>query len=210
MACASGARTTRACERVIAIMAVRWEFLGWYGTCFSSRHNGQRQSAEPNGFGRRRGEATMSLVRWDPFHELEDMSTRLNRLFGRSAALRPVGEAGRDFMTTFDWVPSVDVVETPEEFTIKAELPDVKKDDVHVNVDDRVLRIEGERKQEKEEKGKRFHRVERSYGSFLRTFALPENVDGSKIRAEFKDGILNIRLPKTPTTTTKAQQIKIE
>src|SRR5688572_3374586 len=105
----------------------------------------------------------MSIVRWDPFRELEDMSERLNRVFGRSAVAR--GEApSKDALMVFDWAPTVDIVETAEEFQVKAELPEVKKEDVKVSVDRGVLRIEGERKQEKEEKGKKFHRVERSYG----------------------------------------------
>jgi HSP20 family protein len=138
----------------------------------------------------------MNLVHWDPFHELEEMSTRLNRIFGRSTAPR-TGDAGKDTMMVFDWSPKVDVAETAEEFQIKAELPEVKKDDVKVSVDHGVLRIEGVRKQEKEDKGKKYHRVERSYGSFLRTFALPDNVDATKVRAVFKDGVLNVHLPKT-------------
>lgn len=151
----------------------------------------------------------MSLVRWDPFRELEDMSTRLNRIFGHSMVPRTAADAGKDAMMVFDWAPTVDIAETPEEFHIKAELPEVKKEDVKVSVDNGVLRLEGERKQEKEEKGKKYHRVERSYGSFLRTFALPDNVDDTKVRAEFKDGVLNVRLPKTEKAKPKAVEVKV-
>lgn len=151
----------------------------------------------------------MSLVRWDPFRELEEMSTRLNRFFGQRAAPRTTGDVGRDAMMTFDWAPTVDVLETAEEFQIKAELPEVKKEDVKVSVDGGVLRLEGERRQEKDEKGKRYHRIERSYGSFLRTFALPDNVDETKVRAEFKDGMLNVRLPKTEKSKPKAIEVKV-
>lgn len=147
----------------------------------------------------------MSIVRWDPFRELEDMSERLNRVFGRSTLARD----GKDTMTTFDWAPSVDVLETAEDFQVKAELPDVKKEDVKVSVDGGTLRIEGERKQEKEEKGKKWHRVERSYGSFLRTFTLPENIDDAKVQADFKDGILNVRLPKSEKAKPKSVEVKI-
>jgi HSP20 family protein len=150
----------------------------------------------------------MSIVRWDPFRELEDMSERLNRIFGRSA-LATTEPGAKDAMTVFDWSPTVDVVETPEEFQIKAELPEVKKDDVKVSVDGGVLRIEGERKQEKEEKGKKYHRVERSYGSFLRTFALPDNVDEGKVQAEFKDGVLNVRLRKAEQAKPKSIEVKV-
>lgn len=150
----------------------------------------------------------MSIVRWDPFRELEDMSERLNRVFGRSALAR--GEApSKDAMMVFDWAPTVDIVETPEDFQVKAELPEVKKEDVKVSVDRGVLRIEGERKQEKEEKGKKFHRVERSYGSFLRTFTLPDNVDESNVQAEFKDGVLNVRLRKTEKPKPRSIDVKV-
>jgi HSP20 family protein len=151
----------------------------------------------------------MSITRWDPFRELEEMNDRLNRVFGRSTLTRPGGEAGKDALTVFDWAPSVDIVETAEEFLIKAELPEVKKEDVKISVDGDVLRIEGERKQEKEEKGKKYHRTERSYGSFLRTFSLPDNVDESKIRADFKDGVLNVRLQKAEKAKPKAIEVKV-
>jgi len=153
----------------------------------------------------------MSLIRWDPFRELEDMSSRLNRIFGHAMLPRTTAtpDVARDAMTVFDWAPTVDIAETAEEFHIKAELPEVKKEDVKVSVDGGVLRLEGERKQEKEEKGKKYHRVERSYGSFLRTFILPDNVDDTKVRAEFKDGVLNVRLPKTEKAKPRAIEVKV-
>lgn len=151
----------------------------------------------------------MGLVRWDPFRELEDVSNRLNRIFARSMSGATPMSGPQDTMTMSDWTPSVDVIETPEEYQIKAELPEVRRDDVKLSVTDHVLRLEGERRTEKEEKHKRFHRVERSYGSFMRTFALPENVDVAKIRAEFKDGMLYVRVPKTASSATKATNIKI-
>jgi HSP20 family protein len=150
----------------------------------------------------------MSIVRWDPFRELEDVSSRLNRLFGQGLLPR-TSEQARDTMAAVDWAPSVDIAETNEEFNVKAELPGLKKEDVKVTVDGGVLRIEGERKQEQEEKNKKFHRIERSYGSFLRTFTLPENVDDEKVRAEFKDGVLNVRLPKSEKAKPKAVEIKV-
>lgn len=150
----------------------------------------------------------MSLVRWDPFRELEEMSARLNRVFGH-ALVPSKAEGSKESMAMFDWSPTVDIAETPEEFQIKAELPEVKKDDVKVSVENGVLRLEGERKQEKEEKGKKYHRVERSYGSFLRTFTLPDNIDDAKVQAEFKDGVLNVRLPKAPAKA-KAKTIEVK
>jgi HSP20 family protein len=149
----------------------------------------------------------MSIVRWDPFRELEDMSDRLNRVFGRAGLSRTAEDKGT--FVTFDWAPSVDIAETPEAFEIKAELPDVKKEDVKVTVEEGQLRISGERKQEREEKGKKFHRVERSYGSFMRSFSLPENVDDTKLTAEYKDGMLNVRLPKTEKAKPKAIAVKV-
>ncbi|HEX2675856.1 MAG TPA: Hsp20/alpha crystallin family protein [Polyangiales bacterium] len=149
----------------------------------------------------------MSIVRWDPLRELEEVSNRLNSMFSRSSLA--TSENGKDTMTTFDWAPSVDISETADEFLVKAELPEVKKEDVKVSLDGGVLRIEGERKQEKEEKGKKFHRVERSYGSFLRSFSLPENIDDAKVQAEFKDGVLNVRLPKSQQAKPKSVQVKI-
>jgi HSP20 family protein len=151
----------------------------------------------------------MSIVSWDPFRELEDMSSRLNRVFGRSGLARTSEANEQNALTVFDWAPRVDISETPEEFQIKAELPDVKKEDVKVSVDAGVLRIEGERKQEKEEKGKKFHRVERTYGSFLRTFTLPDNVDETKIQADVKDGVLNVRLGKAAKAKPKAIEVKV-
>jgi HSP20 family protein len=148
----------------------------------------------------------MSIVRWDPFRELEDVSNRLNRVFGRSNLTQ---EAGKNALVEFDWAPSVDISESSEEFVIKAELPGVNKDDVKVGVEDGVVRIQGERKQEKEEKDKKFHRVERSYGSFLRTFSLPSNVDESRIQAQYKEGLLTVRLPKAANAKPKAIEVKV-
>jgi len=148
----------------------------------------------------------MSLVRWDPFRELEDMSDRLNRMFGRPVA-RP--ESGKEAITVADLIPAVDISETDAEYLIKAELPEVKKEDVKVTVQHGVLTIHGERKHEKEEKGKRYHRVERSYGSFTRSFTLPDEVDETKVRAEYKDGMLHLHLPKSEKAKPKAIDVKL-
>ncbi len=151
----------------------------------------------------------MNLLRWDRFRELDDMSERFNRMLGHAATARSSTEGNKDALTVFDWAPNVDILETPEEFQIKAELPDIKKDDVKVSVDAGVLRIEGERKQEKEDKGKKYHRIERSYGSFLRTFSLPDNIDESQVQADFKDGVLNVRLRKSQKAKPKAIEVKV-
>ena len=148
----------------------------------------------------------MTLVRWDPFRELEDVSDRLNQMFHRSA---PARTNGKETMIVADWAPSVDVSETEGEYQIKAEIPDVKKEDVKVTLEDGVLTIQGERKQEKEVKGKRYHRVERSYGRFVRSFTLPDVIDEEKVKAEFKDGILNLALPKSEKAKPKAIEVTV-
>ena len=149
----------------------------------------------------------MNLMKWDPFRELEDMSNRLNRMFARGELARIPAPEGA--LKAFDWAPNVDVIETAEAFQVKAELPGVKKDDVKVTVDAGVLRIEGERKQEQEENGKKYHRIERSYGSFLRIFTLPPDVDATKLIAEFKDGVLNVMLPKSAQSAPRAIEVKV-
>ncbi|MBE2250765.1 MAG: Hsp20/alpha crystallin family protein [Myxococcus sp.] len=144
----------------------------------------------------------MNLTTWDPFRELEEMSTRLNRALGRNGGQK-------DSLATVDWAPSVDILETAEDFQVKCELPEVKKDDVKVNVSDGLLRIEGERKFDKEDKSKKYHRVERFYGSFMRSFALPEGVEADKVKAEFKDGLLTVRMPKSPKALPRSVDVKI-
>src|SRR6476620_10113600 len=99
----------------------------------------------------------MAITRWNPFRELEDMNERLNRVLGGSALARGQESGGKDPLVGFDWAPSVDIAETNEEFHIKAELPEVKKEDVKIDIHDGVLRISGERKQEKDEQNKKWH-----------------------------------------------------
>ncbi|HEY7288567.1 MAG TPA: Hsp20/alpha crystallin family protein [Vicinamibacterales bacterium] len=147
----------------------------------------------------------MNIVKWNPFRELEDMQSRLNRFFIEGAPRR--AEAEGPFFA--DWAPAVDIEETDAEYLIKAELPDVRKEQVKVQVLEGVLTIEGERKQEKEEKGKRYHKVERAYGKFVRQFALPTEIEADKVKAEFKDGMLNVHLPKTAAAKPKAVDVKV-
>jgi HSP20 family protein len=117
--------------------------------------------------------------------------------------------SGKEALTVADWIPTVDISETDAEYLIKAELPEIKKEDVKVTVEDGVLTILGERRQEKEEKGKKYHRVERSYGSFVRSFTLPESVDEGAVKAEYKDGVLNLHLPKTEKVKPKTIDVKV-
>ncbi len=148
----------------------------------------------------------MNLVKWDPFRELEEMSDRLNRLFNRPGGQ---GGNGKETIAAAEWIPSVDVAETEHEYQIKVDLPEMNKEDVRVTVQDGVLRIQGERKHEKEEKGKRYHRIERSYGTFVRSFSVPDYVDETKVSAEFKNGVLDLHLPKTEKAKPKAIEVKV-
>lgn len=147
----------------------------------------------------------MALVRWEPMRELEQPTNRMNRLFGYGGRWPTEGE-----MTLADWAPAVDVEETQEEFIVKAELPGLEKEEVKVSCKDGVLTIQGERKQEKEVKDKKYHRIERTYGTFMRSFTLPENVDEKKIMAEQKDGILYVRMPKTAEKKPTAFDVKVQ
>ena len=147
-----------------------------------------------------------ALTKWNPFRELEDIQSRLSSLFGRT----PLRGFGEEAMTVSEWTPLVDIAEDDKEYLIKAELPEVKKEDVKVTVEGGVLTITGERKFEKEEKGKKYHRLERAYGSFMRSFALPEGAAGDKISAEFKDGVLKVHLAKSPEAKPKSINVKVD
>jgi len=148
----------------------------------------------------------MNLIKWDPFRELEDVSNRLNRIFGQSLAR---SESGQNMLAVADWAPSVDISETDTAYLIKGEIPGVKKEDVKVTIQDGMLTIQGERKQEKEEKGKKFHRIERSYGSFARSFRVPDDADENSVKAEFKDGMLNVTLAKSEKAKPKAIEVSV-
>jgi HSP20 family protein len=147
----------------------------------------------------------MQLARIDPFRELEEMSSRLNRFFAHPFARKLNGD-GEDLM---DWAPAVDISETDGEYLLKADLPEVNKADVKVDIVNGTLRVQGERKQEKEEKGRKYHRLERAYGRFERDLALPGDVDASKITAEFKDGVLRVHMPKSPEAKPTAIDVKV-
>ena len=146
----------------------------------------------------------MAIVKFDPWREIEDMFDRYTR-----AISFPRKSTTGEIATIADWSPQVDIAETPKEFTIKAEIPEVKKEDVKVSIDSGVVTIQGERKQEKEEKDKKFHRIERFYGSFSRSFSLPENIDASAAQATFKDGVLTLQIPKTAAAQPRAIEVKV-
>jgi HSP20 family protein len=152
-----------------------------------------------------------TLEIWNPFRELDEVQNRLGRFFGGAPEFGrfPRRLFGNGDIALPDWSPQVDISEDDKEYLIKADLPEMKKEDVKVTVENGVLSVSGERKSEKEEKEKKFHRVERSYGTFLRTFTLPEDADSTKIAAEFKDGVLKVHLPKSPAAKPKPIEVKV-
>ena len=147
-----------------------------------------------------------SITRGGPFRKLDDLQKRLSTILGR-APVKKDGEK-QEALTVAEWTPFIDMVGDEKSYLIKAELPGVKEEEIKVGVQDNVLTISGERKYEKEEKGKKFHRFERAYGSFTRSFTIPKDSDGEKVSAEFKNGILKVRLPKTDKV--KPKQVEVE
>ncbi len=139
---------------------------------------------------------------------MDELQSRLASAFGRGSVLTRNGNREEN-ITVADWAPLVDVTEDDKEYVIKAELPEIKKDDVKVTVVDGVLSISGERKFEKEEKDKKYHRVERSYGSFVRSFAFPDDADPARVNAEFKDGVLLVHLVKSEKSQPKTIEVKV-
>ena len=148
----------------------------------------------------------MALIRRarDPFAGLGG----LQDTFRDMLATWPFGE--RESLSIADWTPSCNVSESADEYRIEAELPGVKQDDLEVNVENRVLTLRGERKEKKEEKGKKYHRVESSYGSFMRSFSLPDDADEDKVAAEYKDGLLTVRIPRTEPKHSKARSVEVK
>ena len=146
------------------------------------------------------------VTRWDPSREMEELQNRLSNFFGRTPAR--LGDAKEESITVAEWAPLVDITEDEKEYIIKTELPEVKKEDVKVAVENGLLTIVGERKFEKEE-NKKYHRVERAYGRFVRSFIVPDPVDADKVSAEFKDGVLKVHLPKSEKTKPKQIEVKV-
>jgi len=144
----------------------------------------------------------MNITRWEPFREMEDLFRQYSPLLGRSLR-RSGGEVDK-------WAPVADISETDKEYLIKAELPEVKKEDVKITLDDGVITIAGERRHEKEHKDENEIRIESFYGTFARSFSLPENVDAKNIKAETKDGVLRVRIPKTEPSKAKPVSIEVK
>lgn len=142
----------------------------------------------------------MALIRWDPFQEMSALQERMNRLFSDVRAQAPV--RGEEIVQGA-WIPAVDIFETNEAIVLKAELPGITAQDISVEVKDNTLTLKGEKKFEKEVKEENYHRVERSCGSFQRAFTLPGTIHQEKVKAKFKDGILEITLPKVEEAKPK-------
>ncbi len=142
----------------------------------------------------------MNITRWEPFREVEEMFRQYSPFFAH-ALRRNGGDVG-------EWAPVANITETDQEYLIKAELPEVRKEDVQVTLDDGVITIAGERRREQEQKDEYEIRVESFYGTFSRSFSLPENIDAKGIQAESKDGVLKVRIPKTKAA--EPQKIAVE
>ena len=148
----------------------------------------------------------MAIVRWDPFRELSAVQYRMNRLFGD--VYRTVDD---DIMRRGVWTPPVDIYDSGKhELVIKAELPDMTKDDIEITVENNTLTLRGEKKLDKEIREENCHRIERAYGAFSRTFSLPATIDASKVSADYKNGVLTITLPVREEAKPKQIQVRVQ
>ena len=146
------------------------------------------------------------LITWNQLKEMEAQN-RFNRFLGEFPNRMGSGEIHS--LAVADWSPEVDISEDDYGYLLKADLPEMKKDDVRVTVEDGVLCVFGERKSVKEDQKRKFHRIERSYGNFRRSFTLPEDADSKKVTADFRDGVLKVHLPTTPIARSKAIEVKV-
>ncbi|UCD48231.1 MAG: Hsp20/alpha crystallin family protein [Deltaproteobacteria bacterium] len=150
----------------------------------------------------------MAIVRWlDPFRDLSSIQERMNQIFEDALARSRGREEG---LRSGMWTPAVDIYESNDSVVVKAELPGVEKDQISVEVKDGILSLRGERKFEKEVKEESYHRIERSYGSFQRSFSLPVSVDQEKVTAQFKNGVLEVTLPKKEQAKPKQIQVNVK
>jgi len=149
------------------------------------------------------------VITWNPLREMDEAQNRFNPFFLAGFPNR-MGSGEIHSLTVADWSPEVDISQDDHEYLLKADLPEMKKDDVRVTVEDGVLSVSGERKSVKEDQKKKFHRIERSIGTFRRSFTLPEDADSTKVTAEFRDGVLKVHLPTTPIARSKAIEVKVQ
>lgn len=150
----------------------------------------------------------MTLIRWEPFRELDDIFARYNPFLGRLPAGR-LASAAAEQTEMPAWTPVANISETETEYLIKAELPEVSKEDVKVSVDEDVITLSGERRKEVEQKDEKFHRIESFYGNFSRSFRLPEDADVTAIQAESRNGILKVRVPKKPVPRARTVEVQV-
>jgi HSP20 family protein len=151
-----------------------------------------------------------TLTTWNPFREMEEFQNRFNTFFGGFPTFPIRFPKNGERFKMPDWSPLVDIIEDDHEYLFKADLPEMRKEDVNVRFENGILYISGERKTEKEEKKRKFHRLERFFGTFERTFTVPEDADATKIVAEFHDGVLQVHLPKRPMPKPKAIEVKVQ
>lgn len=150
----------------------------------------------------------MTLVKWEPYKDLMSLRERMDRLFGADPYRAFGDETGEGSLS--DWIPAVDIFEDAENIVVKVELPEIDMKDIDVKIEGETLRISGERKLEKEDKKDNYHRVERVYGSFSRSFTLPHTVDQEKIKAAYDRGVLKVTLPKKEETKPKKISIDVK
>lgn len=150
----------------------------------------------------------MTLIRWEPFREMDDFFARCSPFFGRVQG-RDLQAGAADRSALASWMPVANVSETDAGYLIKAELPEVRKEDVKVTVDEGVITLSGERRNEQEHKDEKVHRIESCYGSFSRSFRLPEDADIEAIQAESRDGVLRIRVPKKPAARARTVEVQV-
>jgi HSP20 family protein len=146
-----------------------------------------------------------SVIRWEPMRDFGTLKTRMDRLFDQFSRNWETEEG----LTAGTWVPPVDVYETNDSIVLKLDLPEVRQEDVDISVEGNTLLIRGERKKEKEIEEKNYHRVERQYGSFARSFTLPPTLDTERIDAAFSTGVLKLTLPKREEAKPKQIKVKI-
>jgi HSP20 family protein len=149
------------------------------------------------------------VIPWNPLRGMEEAQNRFNPFFLAGFPNR-MGSGEIHSLAVADWSPEVDISEDDQGYLLKADLPEMKKDDVRVTVEDGILSVSGERKCQKEDQKKKFHRIERSFGTFRRSFTLPEDADSTKVTADFHDGVLKVHLPTMTIARSKAIEVKVK
>jgi HSP20 family protein len=156
-----------------------------------------------------KGKNMNTLITWNQLREMEEAQNRFNPFLRGFPIPNRMGSGEIHSLAVADWSPEVDISEDDRGYLLKADLPEMKKDDVRVTVEDGILCVSGERKSEKEDHKRKFHRIERSFGNFRRSFTLPEDADSTKVTADFRDGVLKVHLPTTARPKSKAIEVKV-